>query len=178
MINQRTGFNALPILVLALFSLFMGDLSACREKTDKDVILELMDRIAGEVEGRDTEALLARITDDYRDFEGRDKSRTEDLLKEYFVRYRGVVMQILSTRIDSLDASRAAIRTEVALSSGAAQILRKLLRFSTENYRFGLTLLKGENGEWKIQYAEWEYISLDELSPESRSIFKKLFPDF
>lgn len=175
--DLEAGFKTVTILLLALFPLLAGGLSACREKTDKDLILEFMDRIGKDVEGRDTGALLARLSDDYGDFEGRDKSRTEDLLKDYFARYRGVVMHILSTRIDNLEASRASIRTEVALSSGAVQILRKLLRFSSENYRFGLTLIK-EGGEWKIQYAEWQYLRLDELSPESVSIFKKLFPDF
>jgi len=175
--DLKCGFKALPILFLALGPLLLCGLSACREKTDKDLILELMDRVGSEVEGRDTEALLARLTDDYHDFEGRDKSGTEELLKDYFARYRGVVVHILSTRIDNLEASGASIQAEVALSSGAAQILRKLLRFSTENYRFGLTLIK-YGGEWKIQYAEWQYLRLDELSPESMSIFKKLFPDF
>lgn len=175
--NLRTGFKALPLLILALGPMLAGGLSACREKTDNDLILELMNRIGSEVEGRDTEALLARLTDDYRDHEGRDKSRTQDLLKDYFARYHGIVMHVLSTRLDSLDGSQASIRTEVALSWGAAQILRKLLRFSTENYRFGLTLVK-DGGEWKIQFAEWQNLSPDELFPESMSIFKKFFPDY
>jgi len=175
--DLRSGFKAVPVLLLAFCSLLVFGLSVCRERTDKDLILELMDRIGNDAESRDTEALMARLSDDYLDFEGRDKSRTEEMLKDYFTRYRGIVMRILSTRIDRLEASQASIQAEVALSSGAAQILRRLLRFSTENYRFGLTLIK-DGGEWKIQYAEWQYLRLDDLSPESMSIFKKFFPDY
>jgi hypothetical protein len=174
---KENTFNRLSIIFLALFSMFLGVLASCRERTDKDAILDFVDAIGSEVESRDSEALLARLTDDYRDFEGRDRSRTGDLLSEYFGRPRGVVMNILGTRFDTLDASRASIRTEVSFSSGAARVLRKLLRISTESYRFRLTLIKKAEG-WKIQHAAWEEINPDELSPESQRLFQKLFPDF
>jgi hypothetical protein len=175
--HTGSAFKATPFLLLALGTLLAAGPFACREKTDKDLILGLMDRIATKVEDRDTEALLARLTDDYSDHEGRDKDRTADLLADYFARYRGIVVHVLGTRIDSLDASQASIRTEVALSSGTAQVLRKLLRISTESYRFGLTLVK-DGTEWKIRSAEWQSVGPDEIWPESAGLFKRLFPGY
>lgn len=51
---------------------------------------------------------------------------------------------------------------------------RKLVRFSTENYRLNITLIKRDE-RWQIQHAEWKYVTLDELYPESLTIFNKIF---
>jgi hypothetical protein len=97
------------------------------------------------------------------------------MVKDYFDHYKGIVIHMLSTRIDQLEPSAASIQTEVALSSGAAQVFRQLVWFSTDNYRFNLKLIKIQS-LWKIHYAEWKYISLDEFYPESPTILKKIFP--
>jgi hypothetical protein len=168
--------RASGIGVLAGF-LLLACLVACGAKSDKDLILDLITQVGRRAEKADREALLSFCADDYQDFEGRDKAGTEEMLKDYLARFRGIVVHILSTRFDSLEGDQAEIQTEVALSSGAAQVFRKFLRFSTENYRFGLKL-KRSDGRWKISYAQWQYVSLDELYPESMSLFKKIFPDF
>lgn len=158
------------ILFLAFFSIL------CKEKTDEELILDLVDNAGRYAEKKDLDSIIINLADDYSDFEGRNKRKTEDMINEYFERYRGIVINMLSTRIDEINPFEASIQTEVAFSSGAAKVFRKLIRFSTENYRFKIKLIK-RNDRWQIKYAEWRYVSLNELFPESLSILKKIFPD-
>jgi len=48
------------------------------------------------------------------------------------------------------------------------------VKFSTENYRLNIRLIKRIE-KWQIQHAEWRYVTFDELFPESLSIFNKIF---
>lgn len=159
------------ILFLFFFLLF------CHEKTDEELIMGLMKKIGTCAEKKDIASIIMNITDDYSDFKSRGKSETEAMLKQYFERYRGIVVYVLSTRIERIEPPEAYIQTEVALSSGAARVFRKLIRFSTDNYRLKIKLIK-RDGKWLIQYAEWKYVSLNELFPKSLSILKKIFGKF
>jgi hypothetical protein len=125
-------------------------------------------------EEKDIESIMMLLADDYTDFQRRDKSRTRDMIQQYFDQYRGIVIHVLSTQIDEINPPEASIRTELAMSSGAAKVLRKVVRFSTDNYRLKMRLIKRDE-RWQIKYAEWRYVSLDELFPESLSILQKLF---
>jgi hypothetical protein len=149
-------------------------LISCGAKSDEDLIMELMGKIGGFAENKDVSGVMANLAEDYRDFEERDLKETEDMIRGYFKQFRGIAVNVLSTRIDEIRTPEATIQTDVALSSGAAKAFRKLIRLSTDNYRLKLKLKKA-NGLWKIQYAEWRSISFDELFPESISIFRKIF---
>jgi len=154
-----------------------GLICACRTKTEEDLVRDFVNRIAHQVEKKDVQGLLRSLSEDYKDFEGRTKETTEAMVKDYFARYKGIVVHVLSTRVDRIEAPRAIIQTEAAISSGAAEVFRKLVRASLDNYRFNFQLIKtGES--WQIQYAEWKYINLDELFPESLTILRKIFKDF
>ena len=98
------------------------------------------------------------------------------MVQTYFSEFRGIVVHMLSTRIDGIHLGDATIRTDAALSSGAAKALRKLVPVSTDNYRFKIGLIKKQD-RWLIRYAEWKHIGIEELFPESLSILKKLFPN-
>lgn len=160
------------LLILAPFLLMTG----CGQKTDEDLIRELMKEVGEHVEKKDLRGLLDLLEDDYSDFHGRNKSQTEGMVQTYFSQFRGIVLHILHTRIDELKAQEASIQCDVALSSGAARTFRKLIRVSTDNYRFRIKLTKKED-RWLIRYAEWSTIGFDELFPESLSILKKIFSD-
>lgn len=149
-------------------------LPSCSERSDERMIVELMENIGRFAERKDTMSIMANLTDDYRDFEGRDWLGTQDMIEGYFKDYKGIVTHVLSTRIDEIRLPEAFIQTEVALSSGAAKVFRKFVPLSTDNYRLKLKLIKKE-GVWEVRYAEWKYIALDDLSPESRSIFNRIF---
>jgi len=96
------------------------------------------------------------------------------MIEEYFRQYRGIVIHVLSTRIIEIDTPEASVETEVALSSGAARVFRRLVRLSTENYRLKINLIK-RNERWQVRFAEWKYVAFEELFPESLTIFNKIF---
>jgi hypothetical protein len=133
-----------------------------------------MERIGKLAEKKDIDSLMMNLAYDYSDFEGRDKWEAKELIDGYFQQYRGIVIHMLSTRVDEINPPEAFVQSEVALSSGAAKVFRKLVRFSTENYRLSIKLVK-RNEKWQIRHAEWRYITLDELYPESLTIFNRIF---
>jgi hypothetical protein len=159
---------AIPLVLSCLFQ-------DCRAKSEKDLIAAVIDDMAARVEKKDASGLVAHLAGTYRDFEGRDRARTTAMLEEYFSRYRGIVVKVLSSRITLPSPGQAAVETDVSLYSGAAAAFRKLVGFHGENYRFSCVLHK--NGEWLIGEASWEYIPLESLFPESMKILKELFPD-
>ena len=163
-------------LIFSLIFCLVFFLTFCKEKTDEELILQMMDDVGKYAEKKDMASIMLNLADDYRDFEGRGKKETQDMINEYYERYRGIAINVLSSRIDEIQSQEASIQTEVAFSSGAAKVFRKLIRYSTENYRLKIKLIK-RNDRWQIQYAEWRYVTLNELFPESLSILRKIFPD-
>jgi len=161
---------ALTILISLIF------FTACRPKTDEDRIRELLKEAAQYIEQKDIPRLIGLLSGDYTDHRGRDKNQTKDMVESYFNEFRGIVIHVLGTRFDELDLAKASIQTDVALSSGAARALRKLVPVSPDNYRFEITLVKKQD-RWLITYARWKYIDIEELFPESLSLFKNLFQD-
>ncbi|UCE41219.1 MAG: hypothetical protein JSV17_17600 [Candidatus Aminicenantes bacterium] len=162
-------------LIILIHSL-LAFLMCSGPKTEEDRIRELMKEAGQHIEKKDISNLMGLLSDDYADYRGRDKTQTKDMVQTYFREFRGIVVHVLGTRIDGINPDEAFIRTDTALSSGAAKALRKLVPVSTDNYRFEIELVKNQ-GQWMIRYAEWQHIGIEELFPESLSILKKLFPD-
>ena len=123
------------ILILALLTCAFFGVS-CGSKTEEDRIRELMKEAGQHIEKKDIDGLMSLLSEDYTDFRERDKTQTQDMVQTYFSEFRGIVIHVLSTRIDKIDPGGATIRTDAALSSGAAKALRKLVPVSTDNYRF------------------------------------------
>jgi hypothetical protein len=171
---MKNHFQNGLIFSLTIFLAFF--MPCCKEKTDEDLIMEMMENVGEHAEKKDMTSIMINLADDYQDFEGRGKKETQDLINKYFESYRGIAINVLSTQIEEIRSLEASIQTEVAFSSGAAKVFRKLARYSTENYRLKIKLIKRDD-KWKIQYAEWTYVTLKELFPESLSILKKIFPD-
>jgi len=172
---EGTGvvLSVVRVLTTAFWTVFLA--LSCGPKSDRVLIAELMDRIGGWAEDREAERILGLLDEGYVDFEGRDKAAARVLLEDTLGLHRGIVIHVLATRIDEIKAGSASIRTDLAVSSGAAEFFRKLVRASADNYRFTIKLIK-KGTDWKITAAEWEWISLDELFPESRSLLKKFLP--
>jgi hypothetical protein len=172
--RKKINFKTVGVSLLAL--VLCISLVNCSGKSEEDLIGESMDKIGDYAEERDENGILSYISLDYADDEGRTYDEIEALLKEYFSRYRGIVVNLLATRILSVAVPNAEVETEVALSSGAAKVFRKAVRYSGQFYRFNLRLVK-EGEKWKVIGASWENILLTELFPESTEIIKKLFPN-
>jgi len=170
MMKIARGFAAFgTAMLLCLFFV------CCGRNDDRTLIHALLEKIGQRVEEKDTEGLMAFLEEDFQDFEKRDKALAEKMVRDYLRDYRGIIMHILGTRIDEIEEGEASVQTEVVLSSGAAKAFRKLFRAFGDFYRFDLKLRKAGEG-WRISYARWQYIGLNDLSPESLSLLKKIFP--
>lgn len=168
---QNSRFVFFIFLLLALSLLFVN----CG-KSEEELVLEAVNRTGDYAEERDIEGVLGFISTDYTDDEGRTYEDIEKLLKEYFDRYRGIVVNVLATKIKKIEIPQAEIETELALSSGAAKLFRKAVRYSGQFYRFNFTLVK-KGERWRCKYAYWEVIPLEGLLPESAKILRALFPN-
>ncbi len=152
--------------------------AACAKPSEETRIRALLEEAAEKAERRDAAGLTGLFLPGYADFEGRDKAGTVRLIADYLARYRGVVIHVLGVRPGPIGPDgRADVECEVALSHGAAEVLRKLIRVGSEYYRFGFEIRKDAAGEWRFAYAEWEEIGLSELLPESLAILRELFPE-
>ncbi len=168
---KRPSFPVAGAL-LTLFAL----LACCSSASEEARVAKLMDRVGSLAEKKDLPGLLALLTDDYADFEGRDRAATEALLADHFRRRYGIVVHLLHTEIGDLGPEgTATVRTDVVLSSGGAEVLRKVIRFAGELYRFKLDLRKTPEG-WRVGRAEWTPSALNGLFPESLPVLRKLFP--
>lgn len=174
--NKKKIFFGHLVVFIAGLSFFSAIFFDCSGKSEEDLVLETVDKIGDYAESRDTEAILLYVSDDYTDDENRTIDDIEELLGKYFDRYRGIVVNVLAAKVLHVTVPKAEIEIEVALSSGAAKIFRKAVRYSGQFYRFNLKLVKEEK-MWKCKTASWKYITLDELFPESFKILKKLFPN-
>jgi hypothetical protein len=162
-----------PIIILAVL---ISGLSGCGRDSESARILKLVSGMADSAEDRDVEGVLASLAADYQDFEGRDKPATRELLRERFGVRAGIVIHILHARIGAaVPEGPATMEADVVISSGGAEILRKLARFLGELFKFKLELKK-EDGSWRVSRAGWEVVTPSELFPESRPLLKKLYP--
>jgi hypothetical protein len=165
-------------LAAALMSLAVSLLlTACGKPSEEARIRDLLKRSVALAEKKDVRALIDLFAPGYEDFEGRDRDGTERLITDYLDRFRSVVIHLLGARVGSISPDgRAFVECEVSLSHGAAEILRKLIRYSGEYYHFRFDLVRSERGDWRFAYAEWRSIDLPDLFPESLEILRKLFP--
>lgn len=165
---KNIGFAILISLVLFF--------SGCSGKSEEDLLLETIEKIGEYAEDRDVDGILLYISDSYSDENERTIEDVEDLLAEYLEKYRGIVVNILGTKINELNPLDAVAEIETAFSSGAAKIFRKAVRYSGRCYRFKVEFVK-EDEKWKVKYASWNDVSQDELFPESKETLKELFPN-
>jgi len=150
---------------------------SCGRPSDESAIRALLAESVARAEKRDLDGLMALFAPDYVDSAGRDPAETRDLIDGYLGQYRGVVIHLLGARVAAPGPDgRAAVECEVALSHGAAQVLRKLIRYTGEYYHFRIEVRRTGRGEWRFTGAEWRSTGLAELFPESLDILKKLFP--
>ncbi len=150
---------------------------ACGRPSDESAIRALLEASVARAEKKDARGLMEFFAPDYVDFEGRDPAGTLRLVTEYLDRYRGIVIHLLGARVGDVGPDgRASVECEISLSHGAAEVLRKLIRYTGEYYRFRFDLRKTGPGEWRFIRAEWQSIGLAELFPESLAVLKELFP--
>ncbi|MBN1939849.1 MAG: hypothetical protein JW843_09700 [Candidatus Aminicenantes bacterium] len=136
--------------------------TACRKPTDREQVLSLVSVLARAAEKDDTEQILELLDPAYVDFEGRSKPATGDMLEKYFSRYPAIVVNILRSEVEEMGPQEAVVAADVALSSGAAKVLRKLAQLSLSNHRFRIKLRKSGQ-DWLIAFAEWRPLEAGEI---------------
>jgi hypothetical protein len=151
--------------------------ATCGRPSDESAIRALLAETAAKAEKKDLRGLGELFDPEYRDFQGRDVEATLGLVADHLDRSRGAVVHLLGVRVGDIGADgRASVDCEASLSHGAAEVLRRLIRYAGEYYRFRIEVRKDGSGRWRLVYAEWQSIGLPELFPESLDILKKLFP--
>ena len=171
--KKRYNLKGIGIIVILLTI----STSFChKEKEDKDFILDLIDSTAKYAEKKETSKIVDLMSDDFYTMKDQKKGDIKELLIGYFKKYRGVVINILSTNIIYIKSNKAEIESDVSLSKGMSKALRKIVQYYGDTYRFKIILEKDLN-EWKYIYAEWKYISITDLFPESFKMLKKIFPN-
>jgi hypothetical protein len=98
------------------------------------------------------------------------------MVQGYFNENQGIVVHMLGIRFTHLEDQYAEMEAEAILSSGGAKIFRKMIKYAGDIYHIRLKWNKDPES-WKIQFAEWEYVPIDEIFPESLTILKKIFPN-
>ena len=165
------------ILAIAALAAAVAIAQACGKPSDEIRIRELLKETVARAEKKDTAGLREFFAPDYTDFEGRDAAGTLQLVTDYLDRYSGVVIHLLGARVGDIDPDgRASVECDMCLSHGAAEVLRKLIRYTGEYYRFQIDLRKAGPSDWRFTYAEWRSVGLTEIFPESLAILKELFP--
>jgi hypothetical protein len=164
----------LPALFLLV--LIWTALPSCRQTTDEGLILDMFDRLSELAEKRDIDTMMTFFADDFVDFEGRDKAGLREFLSDYVRGRIGIVVHRLGSRVEDIEAGMATLKADIALSSGGAEALRRLVRISPDIYRLRIDLIK-DAGSWRVRFAEWSGIGLGELFPESASVLRELFPN-
>lgn len=164
--------SIVPLAVLGLLTF----LPYCSVESDEAALQKLMDRAGSLAEKKDLPGLLAMLTDDYADFEGRDRAATEALVGDHFRRRYGIVVHLLHAEVTGLRPDgTATVEADVVLSSGGAEVMRKIVRFAGEFYKFKLELRKTPDG-WRVNRAEWAPLALNDLFPESLPVLREFFP--
>lgn len=148
---------------------------SCGGISEEERLIDRFKSMADLAEAENADGIQEILSDDYEDFEGRDKSATEEMIRNYFETYRGIVLHVLGVQVTGFQAEEATLAADVTFSSGAAEALRRLVRFAGDYYRIEVRWIK-EGGVWKAAYAEWQRVGLDELFPESRDKLQKFPP--
>lgn len=165
------------LLAVSTFAAMVALPQACGRPSEEARIKEFLKGSIALAEKRDISSLTDRFAPEYEDFEGRDIEGTVRLVTDYLDGYRGVVIHLLGARVGEVGPDgRASVECEVSLSHGAAELLRKLIRYTGEYYRFRFELARSPRGDWRFAYAEWRSIGIIDLFPESLEILKELFP--
>jgi len=149
---------------------------SCGPSSEEARIKAFLKETVALAENKDLAGVMSRLAENYSDFEGRDKAETGALLGEYF-RRTGIVIHLLGARVTPAGTGgEASVEAEAFLSSGAAEVFRRLLRVAGECYRFEVRLARSPGPGWRIAWARWESVPMSDLFPESLVLLRKLFP--
>jgi len=162
--------KAIPLLLILFLSISCG---SGDERSEIEVAI--YDAVEAAKEN-DVDGFMGFIDFEYMDREERTKKDIRKKVEGYLNRFRVIAVNILNIRTVKKDNDNADVVAEVNFSHGLGKMLSKVIRSYGESYRFRMDMIKRARG-WVVTRAEWEWMSLEDLYPESIKVLRELFPD-
>ena len=149
---------------------------SCSTSSGRSDVEELIYSAVSAAEERDVEKFMKIISIEYLDEEERTKADIREKVKTYLNRFRGISVNILNIKTVEKGNDNEVVITEINFSHGLGKMLSKVIRSYGESYRFRLDMTRRARG-WVVKQAEWEWMSIEELYPESIKVLRELFPN-
>jgi len=156
------------IMILVLLS--------CSTSSGRSEIEETIYSAVSAAEERDVGKFMKIISIEYLDDEERTKADIGKKIETYLNRFRGISVNILNIRTVNESMNSAEVITEISFSRGLGKIFSKIVNSYGEVYRFNISM-SHRSKNWVVKSAEWNWMSIDELFPESIKVLRELFPN-
>lgn len=141
------GLSALLVTVLFL--------PACKKPvSEEDRIKTMIDETADFAKAKDIKAILANISDDYKDPQGNDRNAIKGILFIYLKGYEKVGVFVRDTQV-TVDGDEAEARVKVILTGGEdPDTMGSMVPSTGGGYLIDMRLVN-EDGDWKVIRATW-----------------------
>lgn len=125
-------------------------------------VREALAALEAAVEARDVAAIRERISDAYRDAEGRDERALAGLATFHFMRNQAVYALVRVHAIEFPAPDRARVEAVVALAGTPIDDVESLLDVRADLHRMTAELVD-EDGSWRVVAAAWRPAALADL---------------
>ena len=135
---------------------------------DEAMLRELAERTGGAYfRAEDREALMALVSEQYRDPRGRSKRNIDEMTRFYFARNRDVYVLTTVGEIIFPDSAHAEVQVHVAMAGEPISAGGGLSGLRADLYEFDVTFADEGEQDWKVVRAEWRRAQPNDfLSPE------------
>jgi len=161
------------ILSISVISLVI--FTSCGPGDKKTEIEIAIHKAVDAAAANDVEEFMTFIDYDYLDPEERTKQDIREKVDAHLNRFRVIAINILNIKTVEKTNDSATVIVEVNFSHGLGRMLTKIIRSAGESYRFHLQMTRRGKG-WVTAAAEWEWMSIEDLYPESIRVLRELFP--
>lgn len=146
-------------LAAAALSVMLGALAGCGgaevSLTPEERLIALIEQAEGYAEAEDREALMALVSEQYRDPRGRSKSNLDEMTRFYFARNRDVYVLTTVGEITFPDSAHAEVQVHVAMAGEPIAAGGGLSGLRADLYEFDVTFADEGEQDWKVVRAEW-----------------------
>ncbi len=163
-------------LIFTIIFIVFFSLTGCGSSEKKSEIEIAIYNAVDAATANDVDLFLSFIDNDYLDEEERTKSDIRVKVENYLNRFKVISINILNIKTVNKDNENADVIAEINFSHGLGKMISKIIKSTGETYRFSLRMYRSSNG-WVVNSAQWDWMSLEELYPESIKVLRDLFPD-
>ena len=163
------------VIILFIFTIIQVLSTGCGSSDKRSEIEIAIYKAVDSATNNDVEEFMKFIDYDYLDSEERTKPDISEKVESYLNRFRVISINILNIKTVQSDNDTAEVVVEINFSHGLGKMLSKVIRSYGESYRFRMDMTRRVRG-WVVKHAEWEWMSIEELYPESIKVLRELFP--